>query len=180
MKNTLLKLSTLSLLLLAADAVAAGEQGNFRTEADKKQTLGYLQSTSDEVTEIHVYIEPHTTDEAGKPSEEAPGELIVKPAVSIITFDSEGLMLNEENIKLLEEYANYLKTQHGMVLKVISHAHSDDDDLAKSRRMALQRAIQVRKQLLDFDLSPDNISIDAAEDMIKKSNEVNLVITEFK
>lgn len=95
-----------------------------------------------------------------------------------LTLDfSNGEVELSENIKAsMQPIIENLQTDSKLVLKLHSFGFVENKGVAESRRVSLQRAIKVRKFLIENEVNPNSISVNATEDAANKSNRVELLI----
>ncbi len=80
----------------------------------------------------------------------------------------------------LDQIVADLKQNPSKNVKIQSYAFSKDGNTTEARRNSLQRAIKVRKYLIDKDVSASRISVNAIEDINNKLNKVEISFEEAK
>ena len=95
---------------------------------------------------------------------------------TILEFNQTDVDLSNDHKTALLELAGKLKEQNNFMLKLQSYASVASSDIAEARRISLQRAIKARKFLIENDINPNNISVNAVEDNVNKSNKIQLTM----
>ena len=93
-----------------------------------------------------------------------------------LEFNQSDVDLSESHKIALLELANKVKGQQNFVLKLQSYGSVASSDIAEARRISLQRAIKARKFLIEHEVNPNNISVNAVEDSVNKSNRIEIKI----
>lgn len=100
---------------------------------------------------------------------EAKPEKPSQPAVestqrlSRLEFTKDATELDAAHKITLTSIANDMKASAGLSIKVNSYAFAQGAELSEARRIALQRAIKIRKTLIENDIAPTRISVSTFE-----------------
>ena len=95
---------------------------------------------------------------------------------TILEFNQSDVDLSESHKTALLELTNKVKGQQNFILKLQSYGSVASSDIAEARRLSLQRAIKARKFLIEHEVNPNNISVNAVEDSVNKSNRIEIKI----
>ncbi|MDF3047025.1 MAG: lysophospholipase [Candidatus Midichloriaceae bacterium] len=100
--------------------------------------------------------------------------------MATIDYSDSSIDIPSEGATMLEQIAADLKQNASKNLKIQSYAFSKDGNATEARRNSLQRAIKVRKYLIDKGVSASRISVNAIEDINNKLNKVEISFEESK
>ncbi|MCE2992183.1 MAG: OmpA family protein [Candidatus Jidaibacter sp.] len=100
--------------------------------------------------------------------------------MATIDYSESSIDIPSEGVTMLEQIANDLKQNLSKNVKIQSYAFSKDGNATEARRNSLQRAIKVRKYLIDKGVSASRISVNAIEDINNKLNKVEISFEESK
>jgi len=180
------------------------DSSKFVTKCDEEQTLGYL-GDSEEVyipTEPTVYeIVPVTPmaheapdiisiDQNLESTDQGPYSFTLlnqihkwrkshdfnKPSVYHLLFAEGDIELNDENKAAMTNVVMEIMSRPGATVRINSFGFVNSDNPTDSRRASLQRAIIVRKFLIENDINPNNISVNAVEDLAGRNNRVEILV----
>jgi hypothetical protein len=100
----------------------------------------------------------------------------VAPATKVanLEYSSTEVEMSPLNIVALSSIVNDLKTSQTLKAKIQSYAYSQDGNMSDARRISLQRAIKIRKYLIDNDINASRISVNAIEDSTSRLNKVEI------
>jgi hypothetical protein len=101
---------------------------------------------------------------------------VVAPATKVanLEYSSTEVEMSPLNIVALSSIVNDLKTSQNLKAKIQSYAYSQDGNMSDARRISLQRAIKIRKYLIDNDINASRISVNAIEDSTSRLNKVEI------
>jgi outer membrane protein OmpA-like peptidoglycan-associated protein len=97
-----------------------------------------------------------------------------------LEYKESDLEILSNNIPLLSNIVDGMRSNPGQSIKIQSYAFNKDGNGSEARKVSFQRALNVRKYLVDNDISPSRISVNAVEDTNNKSNKVEIVLEETK
>ncbi len=136
-----------------------------------------------DATQAGVVVVPHNdANQAGvviSPQEPAQANPTINTPLegsTILEFNQSEVDLSESHKTALLELANKVKGQQNFILKLQSYGSVASSDIAEARRLSLQRAIKTRKFLIEHEVNPNNISVNAVEDSVNKSNKIEIKI----
>lgn len=95
---------------------------------------------------------------------------------AVIDFTEKEVELTPDQATALNSIADDLKGADGLVVKIRSYGHASDGNTSEARRKSLQRAIKVRKYLLDKDINPSRISVNSIDDSQNSLNKVEIML----
>ncbi len=98
--------------------------------------------------------------------------------VANIEYAGSEVDMSAMNMGLLSSIVADLKNSQSLKAKIHSYAYSDSGNMSDARRISLQRAIKIRKHLIDNDISASRISVNAIEDSNNKMNKVEIQLAE--
>ncbi len=101
---------------------------------------------------------------------------LVAPTTKVtnLEFSASEVDISPINIVTLSSLVSDLKASQNLKAKIQSYAFSDSGNISDARRMSLQRAIKIRKYLIDNDINPSRISVNAIEDSAARTNKVEI------
>jgi hypothetical protein len=160
------------------------DNSQFVTPCDEEQTLGYMRSSD----KAHISESEANESESISPAtQEAPDLTHIdqapfsfpilnkihewhrshldKPSPFLLVFAEGDVDLNEDYEAPMANILHEVMSRPGAVVRIKSFGYVNSDNPTDSRRAALQRAIKVRKFLIENDINPTNISVNAVEDM---------------
>jgi outer membrane protein OmpA-like peptidoglycan-associated protein len=79
-------------------------------------------------------------------------------------------------MSMMQKTVNDLKANQSANVKIESYGYSSAGNAAEARRNSLQRAIKIRKFLIDNDIAASRISVDAVEATAEQGNKVQIII----
>lgn len=125
-------------------------------------------------------IEPLNEQDAA-PADATPAEPVTQSEqaikeLTVLEFNQSDIDLSDSQKDSLLDLSAKIKNMHNFLIKLQSYGSAASSDVAESRRISLQRAIKVRKFLIEHDVSPNSISVNALEDSANKSNKVEIRI----
>ena len=149
-----------------------------------------LKSTSETTSEPNKAVPAHTDTVIAPQNATQAGVVIApqepvepNPAINtalegntILEFNQSDVDLSESHKTALLELTNKVKGQQNFILKLQSYGSVASSDIAEARRLSLQRAIKARKFLIEHEVNPNNISVNAVEDSVNKSNRIEIKI----
>jgi len=121
----------------------------------------------------------HVTPPAA-PSPASSNNVVSVGRMATIDYSESSIDIPSEGVTMLEQIANDLKQNLSKNVKIQSYAFSKDGNATEARRNSLQRAIKVRKYLIDKGVSASRISVNAIEDINNKLNKVEISFEESK
>lgn len=95
---------------------------------------------------------------------------------SFIEFQEDDVELSATNTTIIENLINDLKASTTLVAKIHSYGYSSSGNSSEARRKSLQRAIKIRKFLIDNDISPSRISVNSIDDSGNTTNKVEIML----
>lgn len=101
-------------------------------------------------------------------------EGLVEPTVYVLLFAEGEIELNEENKMTVVNVTTELMNRPDTIARINSLGYVCSGSAADSRRASLQRALKVRKLLIENDINPNNISVNATEDLECRCNEIEI------
>jgi outer membrane protein OmpA-like peptidoglycan-associated protein len=96
--------------------------------------------------------------------------------MSALQYTDNDIELKAEHMAMLDKIIADLKSDASKTVKVQSYGFSKSGDAIEARRNSLQRAIKIRKYLIEKDVSASRISVHAIEDSSNTQNKVELQI----
>ena len=109
-----------------------------------------------------------------------PNGNVVFGRITDLTFTEAELQLSATHTALLDKVIEDLKQHPAKHIKIQSYAFSSSSNASEARRNSYQRAIAVRKYLIDRDILATRISVNAFEDVNNKSNKIELTLEDTK
>lgn len=94
-------------------------------------------------------------------------------------LDSE-LEIAAQKQPVLDAIVEDMKKDPNKIVKIQSYGYSKDGNASEARRNSFQRAIKVRKYLIDREISASRISVNAIDDAANKLNRVEIMFEESK
>jgi outer membrane protein OmpA-like peptidoglycan-associated protein len=123
------------------------------------------------------------SNQVGMANQAAPHEIGGVPAsesmstrMSALQYTDNDIELKAEHMAMLDKIIADLKSDASKTVKVQSYGFSKSGDAIEARRNSLQRAIKIRKYLIEKDVSASRISVHAIEDSSNTQNKVELQI----
>ncbi len=113
-------------------------------------------------------------------AESASASVVMEASRSSLNFAESELELSDANKDMLNKIASALKADAKKSLKVESYAYLASGAASDARRNALERAIKIRKYLIEQDISASRITVNAVEDVNMKMNKIDLILEEVK
>ncbi len=98
--------------------------------------------------------------------------------VANLEYTSNEVEMSVVNMATLSSVVSDLKSSQNLKAKIHSYAFSDSGNMSDARRTSLQRAIKIRKYLIDNDISASRISVNAIEDSNSRMNKVEIQLAE--
>lgn len=98
--------------------------------------------------------------------------------VANLEYTSNEVEMSVVNMATLSSVVSDLKSSQNLKAKIHSYAFSDNGNMSDARRTSLQRAIKIRKYLIDNDISASRISVNAIEDSNSRMNKVEIQLAE--
>ncbi len=98
--------------------------------------------------------------------------------VANLEYTSNEVEMSVVNMATLSNIVSDLKNTQNLKAKIHSYAFSDNGNMSDARRISLQRAIKIRKYLIDNDISASRISVNAIEDSNSRMNKVEIQLAE--
>lgn len=95
---------------------------------------------------------------------------------AVIDFTEKEVELSPDQATALNSIADDLRNADGLVVKIRSYGHASDGNTSEARRKSLQRAIKIRKYLLDKDINPSRISVNSIDDSQNSLNKVEIML----
>ncbi len=108
----------------------------------------------------------------------APNVLSNSTKVANLEYTSNEVEMSVVNMATLSSVVSDLKSSQNLKAKIHSYAFSDSGNMSDARRTSLQRAIKIRKYLIDNDISASRISVNAIEDSNSRMNKVEIQLAE--
>ncbi|MCE2993429.1 MAG: OmpA family protein [Alphaproteobacteria bacterium] len=105
---------------------------------------------------------------------------VVFGRITDLSFAESELQLTATHTALLDKIIEDLKQHPAKHIKIQSYAFSSSTNASEARRNSYQRAIAVRKYLIDRDILATRISVNAFEDVNNKSNKIELTLEDTK
>lgn len=100
------------------------------------------------------------------------------PKVANIEYQSTEVDMSPTNFLALSSVVSDLKNTQHLKANIQSYAFSPDGNISEARRVSLQRAIKIRKYLIDNDINASRISVNAIEDSASRKNKVEIQLEE--
>lgn len=101
-------------------------------------------------------------------------------SVTSLNFSESEVDLSAQNMASVDKVIEDLKANATKNAKIESHAYVASGSTSDARRNSLQRAIKIRKYMIDKDIAPNRISVNAIEDANAKMNKVDISLEEAK
>jgi outer membrane protein OmpA-like peptidoglycan-associated protein len=166
------------------EVISINAEAKYNSLEDEKQTLGFLQQANEEEEETPVINQENDSAEEldqnemmGEATEPLKASQLTTTTINyVLEFYPDDVVLDDEHKKILQDLAQELRRYPDAKAKINSKAYIIGKGYADSRRAALQRAIAVRKFLIDLEVSPLSMSINAYEDLETKLNAVDIVL----
>lgn len=98
-------------------------------------------------------------------------------AKETLKFDAKETDISNNHEAMLAQVADQLKIDPTKYVKVYSYSFSPDGNSREARRISLQRAIKVRKSLIDKDIQPNRITVKSIDDSNSRFNMVELELS---
>lgn len=121
-----------------------------------------------------VATEPKTVEVAPQ-ANTAPVAAPVEHSVKMSFEDLEVNFSDQDSAKV-KTLAIEMLSNPNLMAKITSNCFDKNGNHAEARRVALQRAIKVRKILIDVGVNPNNVSVYATEDLELKANSLEVVL----
>jgi len=113
-----------------------------------------------------------------KEIEVAPLPVISKGVdITSLSYDAGDINISSNNVSILEGVIAKMNADPKSQIKINSYGHSDSIDSREARRASLQRAIKVRRFLIDNDIDASRIIVKSIEDSKDMQNRVDLQIS---
>ncbi len=196
-RNHKKKTETLTPLVVIQEWDIDYDNSKFVTRCDEEQTLGYL----GDYEEVYVPTDPTANEpESVTPmTHEAPDIISIdqdpynfsifnqihkwhrshdldKPSVYHLVFAEGDVDLSDEKRVSMTNVIREIMSRPGANVFIHSFGYVSSDNTVDSRRAALQRAIKVRKLLIENDINPNNISVNAIEDLDGRNNKIEILV----
>lgn len=81
---------------------------------------------------------------------------------------------------VLDAIVDDMKKDPNKIVKIQSYGYSKDGNASEARRVSFQRAIKVRKYLIDHEISASRISVNAIDDAANRLNRVEIMFEDNK
>jgi hypothetical protein len=95
---------------------------------------------------------------------------------SVLNFNELVVNLTDQDNQKVLEIAKDMIANSNLAVKIDSYSYDKNNNHADARRVALQRAISVRKLLFDAGANPNNISVNAVEDLEQNQNKLEITL----
>lgn len=105
-----------------------------------------------------------------------PKEVQLSARISQLDYGVGDIELTGEQMQILDTIISELQDNPKKVVKLQSYSYVQSGNTVEARRNALQRAIKVRKYLIDKEVNASRISVNAIEDTAGHSNKIELLI----
>lgn len=111
---------------------------------------------------------------------QAPSNTVSMGRITNLDYQEAEVDISATNTAILDQIAVDLKTSPTKNVRIQSYGYAKDANPTEARRNSLQRAIKIRKYLIDKDVNASRISVNAVEDVSNKSNRVEISFEELK
>lgn len=95
---------------------------------------------------------------------------------TVLDFSEREVELSTDQTSILNSLVDDMKNTSDLVAKIHSYGFSTDGNPTEARRKSLQRAIKIRKFLLDKDVNPNRISVNSIDDSKNNLNKVEIML----
>jgi outer membrane protein OmpA-like peptidoglycan-associated protein len=116
----------------------------------------------------------HAADSVSAPAADMPVTAATKSVA--ISFNDLEFAISDDDSAKIKTLAQDMLLNPNLMAKITSNCFDKNGNHAEARRVALQRAIKVRKILIDVGVNPNNVSVYAAEDLDLKSNNLSVTL----
>jgi hypothetical protein len=110
-------------------------------------------------------------------------EAVIKPTtsnsilrMSELNYINTEVDLSTTNLEILNTIVADMKSNTNLIAKINSFSSVKNGTIPEARRIALQRAIQIRKRLIENDISPLRITINSTENQDNTANKVEIIL----
>tara|TARA_B100000315_G_C14515079_1_gene558785 strand:- start:209 stop:853 length:645 start_codon:yes stop_codon:yes gene_type:complete len=98
-----------------------------------------------------------------------------------IFFDENSATIKKTELNNIKKFLNKKGNKDKLYLKIMAYAKSkNDDDNDSSRRISLDRAINIRSNIIDAGVPPENLIVKALGNLKKKNSDNKVVIEVIK
>ena len=98
-----------------------------------------------------------------------------------IFFDENSATIKKNELNKIKKFLNKKGNKDKLYLKIMSYAKSkNDDDNDSSRRISLDRAINIRSSIIDAGVPPENLIVKALGNLKNKNSDNKTVIEVIK
>lgn len=104
----------------------------------------------------------------------------VMSRMTALDYSETEVELSADNQAVLDQVATDLKSDTSKNIKIQSYGYSSVGNSSDARRNSFQRAIKIRKYLIDKEVNAARISVNALEDANNKLNRVEIMFEESK
>ena len=100
--------------------------------------------------------------------------------IAALDYSDSELEIAAQKQPVLDAIVDDMKKDPNKIVKIQSYGYSKDGNASEARRNSFQRAIKVRKYLIDREISASRISVNAIDDAANKLNRVEIMFEENK
>lgn len=100
--------------------------------------------------------------------------------ITALDYTDSELEIAAQKQPVLDAIVDDMKKDPNKIVKIQSYGYSKDGNASEARRNSFQRAIKVRKYLIDREISASRISVNAIDDAANKLNRVEIMFEENK
>lgn len=100
--------------------------------------------------------------------------------IAALDYTDSELEIAVQKQSVLDAIVDDMKKDPNKIVKIQSYGYSKDGNASEARRNSFQRAIKVRKYLIDREISASRISVNAIDDAANKLNRVEIMFEENK
>lgn len=105
---------------------------------------------------------------------------VMMGSATSLNFAENEVDLSAQSTATVDKVIEDLKANPNKNVKIESHAFVASGSTSDARRNSLQRAIKIRKYMIDKDIAPNRISVNAIEDANTKMNKVDITLEDVK